>query len=269
MFVLQNLRDFMDNPMGKGSNAIPSRNLVKEDLNRRFDALMSHEGKKMSLEIFKDKNEDNYFFHLKVPSESKTQKHYYDVIIQFTTDGDKELRQDKNLNRYLVKFFSNSPSFTYTYAYAFKMYGALADGLDDKFRDIVFDQPPMTRNPGSIISYEKTTYFAALYLLRDANKLLSKLIINTMAKPYDKGTFQEGVRNTDKAEFDAKAEKSKDRQKSDVSEEEPLGRATPRSDRTVSSKQGSKIGGSKLLNKIKPRAKIKPRKSSITKIKPR
>jgi hypothetical protein len=268
MFVLQNLRDFMDNPMGKGSTAIQSRQLVQRDLNQRFTKLMSQDGKKMDVDVFKDINGDNYYFHLKVPSESDKKMHVYDVIVQFTTDGNKDLRNDKNLNRYSIKLFSNSPSFTYTYAYAFKLYGALADGLDNKFKDIVFEQPPITRNPGSVIGYEKTTYFACLYLSQNT-EYLNKLTVDRMAKPYDKKYFHENVRNTDKAEFDSKEEDRRVRQEKDNTKGEPTNDKTPRNNRAVASRQGSKIGGSKTSRKIKPQAKIKPRKSSATKIKPR
>jgi hypothetical protein len=265
MFILQNIREFIDNPMGKGSNAITSRQLIKDDLNRRFDVLFANKEKKMGLEIYKDKHD--YYFHFKVPSETRERKNTYDVVLQFTTGDEKEIRNDKNLNRYYVKFFSNSPSFTYTFAHAFNVYGLFVEGLADKYRKEVMERPPITRNPGQVVGYEKSIYFAAYYLLTE-NKYLNKLIIDPIAKPFKADDFAKKIRNTDKIDLEIRQEGRRvQREREDQKESE--GRGTLKG-KTVSSKQEKKIGGqSKTSKSVKPQGKITPRKSSITKIKPR
>jgi hypothetical protein len=265
MFILQSIRNFIDNPMGKGSNAIPSRQLIKDDLNRRFASLFSHKEKKMGLEIYKDK--EDYYFHFKVPSESKERKNTYDVVLQFTTGDEKEIQSDKNLNRYYVKFFSNSPSFTYTFAHAFNVYGMFIEELANKYRKEVMDKPPMTRNPAQVVSYEKSIYFAAHYLITE-NKYLNKLIIDPIAKPFKAKEFAKLIRNTDVIELEIKKEQRRVHSEKEK-EKESLGRGTTK-EKTVSGKKENKLGGQSKSSKVtSSKGKITPRKSSITKIKPR
>lgn len=265
MFILQNLKDFIDNPMGKGSNAIPSRQLVKDDLNRRYDALFFDKKlKKMSIDIYKDG--DIYYFHLKVPSESMERHNTYDVVMQFIPGEEGEFRTDKDLKRYPVKFFSNSPSFTYTYAYAFALYGAFVEELGDKFKDVVFDNPPVTRNPGGIINYEKTIYFAARHVLVE-NKYLNKLIIDSLSKPFKKDDFLKKIRTTDKIELEIAQETRRLQREKEKKDKETT---RERRSTTVSSKRENKIGGqSSISKKATSQRKITPRKSSLNKIKPR
>lgn len=266
MFILQRLEEFVDNPMGKGSNAIPSRNLIKEDLTQRFNRLINEKEKKVHLDIYR--NRDEYYFHFKIPSESVRQVNTYDVVLHFLLDeNDKTMKDDKNLNRYMVRFFSNSPSFTYTYAYAFNLHGLLVEGLENKFRPIVLKNLPITRNPGEIISYEKTIFFACIYLLQN-KKFLNKMIINAMAKPFKLKEFVSSIRNTDQIELEIAKEKRR------IKELEKKENQTTASRNIVDQprKQDKKIGGTKAksgINKITPKSKIMPRKSSITKIRPK
>lgn len=300
MFILQTLHDFVNNPMGRGSNAIPSRNLIRGDLDNRFDLLFQtyekdtqpksrlspmltgkkevDKKKKISLDIYRDNEE--YYFHFKIPSEGPDRRNTYDVVFHFTYGDEKELVNDKNLSRYYVKFFSNSPSFTYTFAYAFNLYGLFVEQLAGKFRHEVLSNPPITRNPGEIISYEKTTYFAARYLLIE-KRYLNKVTINAMAKPFKAEDFAKKIRNTDKIEFEIKQEDRRvQKEKDDEKRAEEKTRKNGSSDSrgTVSSKE--KVKGitasakkakplTTAKQKIAPKGKVKARKSSSTKIKPR
>jgi hypothetical protein len=148
MFILQSIKDFVDNPMGKGSFAIPNRQLIKDDLNRRYDKL--NQNKKIKVTVYKDG--EDYYFHFLIPSETE-RLNTYDVVLQFTM-GEDDFKFDNFLNRYYVKFFSNCPSFTFTYAYAFNLYGMLIEHLGNKYDEQVLTDDPIVRNPGEIISYE-------------------------------------------------------------------------------------------------------------------
>lgn len=267
MFILQNIREFIDNPMGKGSTAIPSRHLIKEDLNRRFEELINNnKDKKIELTIYRDG--DEYYFHFLIPSESKERRNTYDVVLYFTLGEDgKDFASDKNLNRYFVKFFSNSPGFIYTYAYAFNLYGLLIESFANKYNKVVLEQPPVTRNPGEIISYEKTTYFACYYLLKNP-KYLNKSTINLIAKPYKEEILNKKIRNEDKIKMEIAQEKR--RVEREKKEEEKKLKGLIRSDkriepRTHEIKKTKKVSP---INKIKPKAKLTPKKSTINKIKP-
>jgi len=291
MFILQTLQDFINNPMGRGSNAIPSRQLIKDDLDRRYDLMFPSEigkesglrrnsiykppnvkskvhDKKITLNIYKDKHE--YYFHFTVPSEGKERRNTYDVVLHFTVADEPEIANDSNLNRYYVKFFSNSPSFTYTFAYAFNLYGLFVEELKDKFRKETFSHPPVTRNPGEIISYEKTIYFACHYLLLD-RKYLNKIVIDSMAKPFNKAEFVKNIRNTDKISVEIK----QDKVRAEREEQSKLKAAVLTKKEEPSSRKGTIASKDKLGAQLKssrhitPKGKITPKKSSINKIKPR
>jgi hypothetical protein len=267
MFVLQTLHDFVDNPMGKGSNALPGRQLIKNDLKERYEKIVS--GKKVDLTIYK-KN-DEYYFHFLIPSEDPKRKNTYDVILQFIPDDNSH--GDKNLNNYFVRFFSNSPSFTYTYAYAFNLYGLFVEELDHKFDEQTFDSPPVVRNPGEVISYEKTIFFACTYLLTET-KYLIKSTIDLIAKNYSETDFAKKIRNTDKIEIEIKREQNR------VNREEEISKSK---DSTSSKKiDPTKLGGKDKrvsttssqpkngnVDKFMDKGKIAPRRASRSKIRPK
>lgn len=266
MFVLQTLREFVDNPMGKGSNAIPSRQVIKDDLKRRLDKIL--EKKKIGLTIYTKNNE--YFFHFIIPSEDLRRNNTYDVVLHFFPDSESS---GKNLNNYLVRFFSNSPSFTYTYAYAFNLNGLFVEELEHKFEETVFENPPVTRNPGEIISYEKTIFFACTYLLENT-KYLTKSTIELISKTYNETDFAKKIRNTDKIEIEIKREKNRvQREESEEKQKQSSssGQRTPgsiqgkgkRAPTTgVSSREGN-------VAKFMDKGKITPRKPTRSKIRPK
>jgi uncharacterized protein YwgA len=271
MFIKQNILEFIDNPMGKGSNAIPSRNLIKNDLNQRMHKMLTEKKKKFVLDIYDDKGD--YYFHFLIPSESVDRHNTYDVVLHFSTDGNDDLKNDPDLRRYSVRFFSNSPSFTFTFAYAFNLYGLMVEGLDSKYRKIVLSNPPITRNPGEIISYEKTVYFAAKYLTEDSNRLLRRMIINTKAKPFKKAPFIAKIRNTDQIELEIKREDM--RLKRDRDKNNKTSSSTKRGVTTSQSRERSESKMQKRGN-ITPsskrganKPKITARKATRSKIKPR
>ncbi|MMZ42275.1 hypothetical protein D1872_37950 [compost metagenome] len=256
MFIIPTLREFMDNPMGKGSNAIPSRQLVRDDLTRRLGTVLRHKDKKITVDIYKDG--DHYFYHLTIPSESEDRRNTYDVVLEFFADElPPGVKKEKNMNHYQVRFFSNSPSFTYTYAYAFDLYGFFIKELSNKYRVQVLDNPPVTRNPAEVINYEKSIFFAVSYLLQHP-RFLDKTYIETSAKRLTKEIFQRKIRTTDLIEMQIKQEeqrlkreREKDISKREVKQREPrLG--------TVGKTQAR--GGIRKIEKIKPKGKIRPRR---------
>lgn len=273
MFILQTIQEFIDNPMGKGSTAIPSRKIIREDLNRRYKELIKHKDKVIKPTVYKDG--DEYIFHFLIPSEDPERKNTYDVVLHFTTeetDEDKKVTNDKNLKRYNVKFFSNSPSFTYTFAYAFQLYGILIGSLKDKYRKIVLDRPPVTRNPGEIVNYDKTIYFAA-HFFQENEDYLDKETLNKIAKPFKLRDLVSDIRNTDKIELQIKQaltdKESKKKEKTSSNMKRNKVQTTRKdsesSNRVVTAKRSNNTGN----RRIKPQSKTKARTSSINKIKPR
>jgi hypothetical protein len=253
MFILQTLKEFMDNPMGKGSTAIPNRKLISDDFAKRYNKLIKT--KKFEHTVYKDG--DDYYFHIKVPSESE-RNNTYDVVLHFT-QGEESFHNDNFLNRYYVKFFSNCPSFTFTFAYVFNLYGLLIESLPNKYRDEVLEDDPITRNPGEIISYEKSTYFACYHIMQN-NRLMNKMYLNSVAKPYIASEFNELIRTDDRIKLEIEKENqriSREKQKEKENKKEE-----PKSNNAVKSSIGKdidKVSGRAVNNTIR---RISPMKKT-------
>lgn len=273
MFILQTLKEFMDNPMGKGSNAIPSRQLIKDDLRKRLQGMLTEKEKKVEMKVYKDSSVAGniYYLHLLIPSESRKRNNTYDVVLQlFVDENTPEVASDSNLNRYQVRFFSNSPSFVYTFLYAFSQYGLFVDSLKNKFKSISFDHPPITRNPGEVISYEKTITFAAIYLLLEKPTWMTKGVLDGQAKPFNKDTFNRKIRTGDQIELEIKKETM--RVQREEKEEARKKSSTRRSDDIAGRGSVGKLDKVNTRGRITPigkREKITPRKPNKSKIRPR
>lgn len=117
--------------------------------------------------------EDAYYYHIRIPSESKDGKVSYDVVIRFFTD-DESVKKENSLQNYFIQFFSNSPSFIYKYAVLYKQNGFLIEPLfnkmDQEFKDVL----PEKTNPNMQLSYDKSIYFACRYLSEMKFRALSK-----------------------------------------------------------------------------------------------
>jgi hypothetical protein len=257
MFILQNLKDFIDNPMGKGSMAIPNRQLIRSDLNRRYDNLVRK--KKITYRVYSDK--EDYYFHFKIPSESE-RNNDYDVVIMFTYDEDKDFSYDHFLNRYYLKFFSNCPSFIFTYAFSFNLYGMFIESLSNKYDDRVLTEDPIVRNPGEIISYEKSIYFACYYLSQNRN-LLTKSYLDLIALPYKEVDFNRLIRTSDNINLEIKKEQNRlDNEKK--KEKEKLDQIKQANKKQASLTYGNN-GSHRIskIGKITPKKKITPKTSTI------
>lgn len=281
MFVLQNIKDFIENPMGKGSNAIPSRVFVKKDFIYRYHKLIVHKEKSklIAVKVYKDK--DDYFIHVTIPSEGEGRKNTYDVVLHFIAkdeDMEEDFKSDKNINRYFVKFFSNNPSFVFTYAYAFNINNMFVKELGDRYHNVVLSSPPVQRNTAEIISYEKSIFFACYHLLEN-NKYLNKVVLDAEAIPFDKKRFVSTIRTSDTIMMEIKKEDRRlEREKHKSTEEtsnkprvsrksqignEEVGEKASKTTR-ASSTSGNKIQAKEKIGKITPKSKIGPRRSSST-----
>ena len=255
MFILQTLKDFIDNPMGKGSTAITNRQLIRDDLNKRYYTLIKK--KKISEpNIYRDG--DDYILHFILPSETE-RDNTYDVVILFTMD-EEDFSRDVTLEHYYVKFFSNSPNFTFTYAYAFNQYGLLIDFLNKKFSDEIIEGNPIVRNPGEIISFEKSIYFIGFHILLNRSKYLSKSFLNSHSKKINKTDFFKSVRSMEQIKIDIKNSNNEIRRKKNILEKK-------KNESRIKNKVVEKISGVKksIINKVQPKSKIKAKKSNIQK----
>jgi hypothetical protein len=138
------------------------RETMHKEYIRKYDAILVREHGRIDYKFFKDK-QNRLYGYFKIPSET-IEKFYYDVVVQFTGNEDtKEV--GTNLFEYNVRFFSNDPAFTYTYAYVFNRNDLLIKSLRDKMSKTALKKAAVEKNPSNQVGYVKTLYFVYLTML--------------------------------------------------------------------------------------------------------
>lgn len=152
-----NLRDYLDNPGGKGS----ATGVSLQNTKNHFQDEMKKIEKLMNVVWYKTPKKDKLAAHITLPSQS-VDNIKYDIVFEF------EVGENRNFGDSVldcpVKVFSNSPSFVYTYAYAFKKYRRLVSWADEKYPEGTLTTEPKTKNPYKMISFERSIYLAAAYI---------------------------------------------------------------------------------------------------------
>lgn len=164
----QRLSDFLVKPFG---TPVSSKEL--SDLNAKYSMLALSSGVKLHAVCVV---EDSYYYHIKVDSSSQKSgrgNYQYDVIVRFFTDS-PQVEKEHTLDNYFVQFYSNSPSFMYTYAYVYKQNGYLIDALYNKLDPDYIDTPPAKTNASERLCYDKSIYSACRYLMDKRNHILVK-----------------------------------------------------------------------------------------------
>lgn len=203
------LQDYLENPVGKGSSIIPNKKLIIEDLQRRYEKFLQGNDL-LKPTVYRIK--DNYYFLFTIPSESE-RENTYDVVIEFS-DPDKKFTSDTVIKRYKMRFFSNCPSFTFTYAYVYNDNDSLVQFLRNKYDGIVLTDAPSMRNPQEVISFEKSTYFSALYL-REHSHFLNKVFLNQIGLKTNPTSLASKVRKTNQIMKEIQSEKNRLKEEKD------------------------------------------------------
>lgn len=153
------LLQMVNNPSGKGSAYLAARYRIKQSMSSMYIKVLSKYRRQFYAVPFLY-DDGRILFHVKVPSEAyNLNKISYDVLVEF--DGKSNLR----LSQRPAKFFSNSPSFIFTYAYVFNQKDILIDKFKSKLPSQCLTQAPVVRNPVESLGYEKSIFIAAKYLI--------------------------------------------------------------------------------------------------------
>lgn len=153
------LKEYINNPGGKGDSTNNQKELTKQLYTQKFDALLAREASLIKIRQFK--NGDKYIIVFKIPDET-VEKFYYDVVFEFYAKN-TDIENEHTLNNYYVRFYSNDPAFMFTYAYVFNKNGLFIKDLESRMSKLALTQKPIQRNPNESIGYIKTMYFAYLY----------------------------------------------------------------------------------------------------------
>lgn len=206
-----NIKEYLKNPAGKGA-VIPGKEALLDIFNRRYGTL--NKTKPIDFKIYVDR--EIIYYHVLISTEASDRDNTYDVILRFAPTSHADIN-DKSIKNYEIRFFSNCPSFTYTYAYVAKLNGIIVEELVDKYNKTVLKFPPVSRNPGLIFNYEKSTYFACKFLM-ESGDYLSKHYIKSRGIKFTKNIFktirtdsvieEEIKRSRNKAKENARAQKN-------------------------------------------------------------
>lgn len=181
------LKEFYENPLGKAAHAM-QYNMTRAQFNNRYDA-MYKAGKQVK--VINAAIENGHFLvHLIVPSESE-RENTYDVVIDFF-GGDPFA---PGLDGYKVRFFSNCPSFTYTYANVYDREGMLISEMKDLYEKEIFKKDPKEKNPAHIMNIDKSLFMALIFLTRNRN-FMYKSFVRDLAGKKTYANLKHGVRNT-------------------------------------------------------------------------
>ena len=155
------LDQYIKNPSGARTRITGEEEVARNVYTDKYNKLMLKVANNINYVLFK-KDQERYIIYLKIPSEN-TPKLFYDVVLDFRTTEDVKKRIG-NLNGYYVRFFSNDPNFTFTYAYVFNKRGLIIPELKSKLSTKSLKEKPKTTNPNKMVGYVKSIYFAYLFI---------------------------------------------------------------------------------------------------------
>lgn len=159
---------YIQNPMGKENAVISNRTMYRNLYQEKLDKILVREAGNISIKAYHVGRK--YLCYLKIPSEV-VPKFYYDVLIEFRPP--KGILPEADLKKYLVRFWSNDPSFVYTFVHAFVKNDLFIKNLEDKMSKKAIKNRAVEKNPADQVGYVKSIYFA--YLIMIKRGLFSKL----------------------------------------------------------------------------------------------
>lgn len=207
--------DYIKNPMGDKVAVMSNREIYRAMYKAKYEAIMVRENGKVNYKVYKDKRKHTYYLHILVPSEAIS-KFYYDVVIKFIPSKTSDI--EGSIKNYDVQFYSNDPSFVYTFAHAFMKEDLFIKELSSRMSREAITKRPVEKNPKEEIAYVKSLYFA--YLIMKDKSLFAKVILDPAAIPYDEKGLISTITHADKkiedrqnAAADKRAEQRKEKAK--------------------------------------------------------
>lgn len=161
---------YISNPAGSGASVLHNKDMYKQMYTSKFDAIMMRENGKLDYKLFENKKKGIFYCYIKIPSEV-VNNFYYDVIVELRPSKNNS-PSDSSLKYYNVRFFSNDPSFVFTFCYAFNKNGLFITELAPRMDRTALTHTATVKNPRNEIGYVKSLYFA--FLAMDRLRLFTK-----------------------------------------------------------------------------------------------
>ena len=183
--------DYIKNPMGKNNMLFSGLEMYRKMYNDKLSKILLREAGKINYKLYKDGN--SYYIHMKIPSEV-VPKFYYDTVVRFHTIN-VLLYADKNLRKYDVEFYSNDPSFVYTFAHAFIKNNMFIDILKSKMSKLSVKKVAKERNPQDQVGYVKSIFF--MYIIMNTRGLFEKVMFDTYGSKFNKNILLNDIMDAD------------------------------------------------------------------------
>lgn len=187
------IKEFLNNPGGKGNTSL-NISAVKEKFMDRYNKIV----KLIEYQIFLVKKD--VYILVNIPSSVQGIK--YDILLKFNGTAKSTGKSLADMN---MQIFSNSPSFLYTYAYAYDKQGLFIKDCKRKLSPKMLDDIAKSKNPYGMLSYDFSV-FAALYFVV-SNDYLSFDVIEEYGKKATKTEVIKLVKNADALQKDRKFQK--------------------------------------------------------------
>ena len=183
--------EYIQNPAGKQNAVFSQREMYRTIYTQKLDKILLRENNKIDYTLYTNGNE--YYIHIKIPSEA-IEKFYYDVVVRFFSD-DNTSAVKPSLKSYNVQFFSNSPDFVFTYAHVFMEKDLFIEELKPKMSKLAVKKAANIKNPDGVVGYVKGLYFT--YLIMENRGLFTKSKFNIYAKKFNKRELLHNIENAD------------------------------------------------------------------------
>ena len=198
--------DYIQNPMGRENAVISNRTMYRNLYQDKLDKILVREAGKIDIKAYHVGK--RYICYLKIPSEV-IDKFYYDVLIEFRPP--KGILPEADLSKYLVRFYSNDPSFVYTFTHAFVKNDLFFKDFENKMSKKAIRERGKEKNPADQVGYVKSLYFA--YLIMSKRGYFSK---TKYVDKYSKASLDREIEHANKKIKDrqeAAEKKTKERRK--------------------------------------------------------
>jgi hypothetical protein len=195
--------EWYDNPSGKGTAVMTSRQMYKDMYARKFNLVSLRETAKFTCTPYKSGDEYTYYLHIKVPSEV-IKDFYYDVVIEFFTK-DSSISVSPTLRKYDIRVFSNDPAFVFTHVHAYSKANMIIKDLEAKLPKESLKRVAVEKNPKDDIWYVKSLIFA-YYIIRQKD-LFNKIHYKTAHIFKKKELLSKIMHASDKINLRQEAEK--------------------------------------------------------------
>lgn len=244
---------YIQNPMGVANSVISNREMYRTLYTKKLDAILVREIgylNRMETHLYKDGKK--FYAYLKIPSE-KISGFFYDVVVEFS-EPDKPSKKllDSTLNNYLVRFYSNDPSFVFTFAHAFLKNDMFIKELSDKMSKKAIKEKADEKNPHNIVGYVKSLYFAYIIMNRKGlfNKNKYNETFNLKALKVKIMNADDKIRLRQEAAKDLSIENKKEKVKRNDIKNNHLEKEIPTRQSAI--KKIGVIGSSKTTPNVKP-----------------